>query len=100
MLRIVTRLAHSRAVVQTSEPRPQNSFKASEGRSWILLPVNAREGYRRLIEKQAEVATEFDRIHSVERARDVGSLGDIIEPRTLRPHLIGRLQTALHHGDD
>jgi hypothetical protein len=36
----------------------------------------------------------------VERARDVGSLGEIIEPRTLRPHLIARLQASLDDGDD
>ncbi len=52
------------------------------------------------LEKQAEVAAEFDRIHSVERARDVGSLSDIIKPHSLRPHLIARLQAALHDGDD
>jgi acetyl-CoA carboxylase carboxyltransferase component len=50
------------------------------------------------LEKQGEVAAEFDRIHSVERARDVGSLAEIIEPRTLRPHLIERLRAALDDG--
>ena len=40
------------------------------------------------LEKQAEVAAEFDAIHSVERAREVGSLEQILEPRGLRPALI------------
>ena len=44
------------------------------------------------LEKQAEVAAEFDAIHTVERAREVGSLESIIEPRELRPALIGWLK--------
>ncbi len=44
---------------------------------------------------QAELAAEFDAIHSVERARAVGSLDDIVEPRAMRPYLIGTLARAL-----
>ncbi len=47
------------------------------------------------LEKQSEVAAEFDRIHSVERARDVGSLSEILEPRALRGRLIASLRGAL-----
>lgn len=36
------------------------------------------------LEKQAEVASEFDAVHTVERAQKVGSLHGIIEPRELR----------------
>jgi len=43
-------------------------------------------------EKHTEVAAEFDRIHSVERAREVGSLHAIIPPHELRRYLIDRLQ--------
>jgi acetyl/propionyl-CoA carboxylase alpha subunit/acetyl-CoA carboxylase carboxyltransferase component len=46
------------------------------------------------LEKQAEVAAEFDRVHSVERARDVGSLSSIIEPHELRARLIASLEAA------
>ena len=46
------------------------------------------------LEKQAEVAAEFDRIHSVERARDVASLSEILEPETLRVSLIAALRRA------
>jgi acetyl-CoA carboxylase carboxyltransferase component len=45
-----------------------------------------------LIEKQAELAAEFDSIHSVERAREVGSLEAIVEPAQMRPYLIGELR--------
>ncbi len=43
------------------------------------------------LEKQAEIAAEFDAVHSVERALEVGSLEAILEPRRLRPALIDLL---------
>ncbi len=43
------------------------------------------------LEKQTELASEFDDIHSVERAREVGSLSSILSPRDLRPALIAQL---------
>jgi acetyl/propionyl-CoA carboxylase alpha subunit/acetyl-CoA carboxylase carboxyltransferase component len=39
-------------------------------------------------EKQAEVADEFDRIHSIERAKEVGSVQAIIPAGGLRPYLV------------
>jgi acetyl/propionyl-CoA carboxylase alpha subunit/acetyl-CoA carboxylase carboxyltransferase component len=39
------------------------------------------------LEEQAAVAAEFDAVHTVERALEVGSLHAIIEPRDLRPML-------------
>ncbi|MGE4651953.1 MAG: carboxyl transferase domain-containing protein, partial [Myxococcota bacterium] len=44
-----------------------------------------------LLEKQAELAGEFDAIHSVERAREVGSLEQIIRAEEIRPYLISLL---------
>jgi hypothetical protein len=38
------------------------------------------DGSRIEAEKEAEVAGEFDRIHSIERARRVGSVDRIISP--------------------
>jgi hypothetical protein len=43
---------------------------------------------------QAEVAAEFDAVHTVERACRVGSLDDIVEPRQMRLALIGALEDA------
>jgi acetyl-CoA carboxylase carboxyltransferase component len=40
------------------------------------------------IEKRAEVAAEFDAVHTVERALRVGSLEQIVPPRQLRSRLI------------
>ncbi|MDJ0865275.1 MAG: carboxyl transferase domain-containing protein, partial [Myxococcota bacterium] len=47
-----------------------------------------------LLEKQAELAAEFDAVHSVERAREVGSVEQILAPARLRPHLIAALDGA------
>jgi acetyl-CoA carboxylase carboxyltransferase component len=43
------------------------------------------------LEKQSEMAAEFDRIHDVARALEVGSLEQIISAARLRPHLIASL---------
>ncbi|HEX2878995.1 MAG TPA: carboxyl transferase domain-containing protein, partial [Polyangiaceae bacterium] len=47
------------------------------------------------LEKQAEVAAEFDAIHSVERAKQVGSLEEIIPARNIRSHMIDLLAETL-----
>ncbi len=47
-----------------------------------------------LLEKQAELASEFDSIHSVERALEVGSLEAIVDPENMRSYLIGELRKA------
>jgi acetyl-CoA carboxylase carboxyltransferase component len=44
-----------------------------------------------VLEKQTELANEFDAIHTVERAREVESLETLVAPRDIRPHLISRL---------
>ena len=46
-------------------------------------------------EKLGEVAGEFDRIHSVHRALEVGALHDILPPRNLRPYLIHAIERGM-----
>lgn len=46
------------------------------------------------LEKQAAMALEFDSIHTVERAREVGSISEIFEPAELRPRLIAELEES------
>ena len=46
-------------------------------------------------EVQAEVAGEFDGIHSVERAREVGSLSRIISAASLREELANAVNAAV-----
>ena len=55
MIRIVTRLAHSRAVVVPGERLPQNSLKKAEDPSkWMLLPALARKNWDNLLSMQKD----------------------------------------------
>jgi acetyl-CoA carboxylase carboxyltransferase component len=46
-------------------------------------------------EKISEVASEFDNIHSVQRARQVGSIDYVIPPADLRPFLVKALERGI-----
>jgi indolepyruvate ferredoxin oxidoreductase alpha subunit len=57
VLRLVTRLAHSRTTVTVGAPRAENPIRRAPLRaSWILLPGNARRQWRELVERQPEFA--------------------------------------------
>lgn len=58
LLRVVTRLAHSRASVETGQAREENQYNPSSEKGWVLLPVNARKQYVKLIEKQGPISQE------------------------------------------
>jgi hypothetical protein len=47
------------------------------------------------LEKQAEIAQEFDAVHSVGRAQEVGSLEEIVAPASMRKYLIDLLAEEL-----
>ena len=56
LMRVTTRMAHSRASVQTAAPREQNAVSFPEDRSrWVLLPVNARRRYKELLDEQVNL---------------------------------------------
>ncbi len=56
MLRLVTRLAHSRSGVQIGERRPANPLEPTKfPAQWTLLPSNARVGYDKLTRKQPDI---------------------------------------------
>ncbi|MDR0463548.1 MAG: indolepyruvate ferredoxin oxidoreductase subunit alpha, partial [Treponema sp.] len=72
MLRLVTRLAHSRAAVHTRNPRLQNDVsKTQEKDSWILIPAFARKNYSALLEKQ-NVFEEWSFQHPVNKIESSG----------------------------
>jgi Indolepyruvate ferredoxin oxidoreductase, alpha and beta subunits len=71
MLRVVTRLAHSRAAVEVGEPKPQNEFAPDkEPGRWVLLPGIAKRQYASLIEKQKDIcaAAEKSRFNGLKNA--------------------------------
>jgi indolepyruvate ferredoxin oxidoreductase alpha subunit len=56
MVRLVTRIAHSRSGVVVRAARAQNPLRPTrEIRKWTLLPANARVQYRHLTDKQPEL---------------------------------------------
>jgi acetyl-CoA carboxylase carboxyltransferase component len=46
-------------------------------------------------EKLGEVAAEFDRIHNIQRAVDVGSVDEIISVAQLRPRIVAAIERGL-----
>lgn len=52
MIRIVTRLAHSRGPVEPRPPRGQNELRYGAWTDWTLLPVNARRRFNLLMDLQ------------------------------------------------
>ena len=77
MVRMVTRLAHSRSRVQPRPPREQNPIQYGEGKDWTLLPVNARRRFKLLTEKQKELvrvsdASEFNSLRINKENTELG----------------------------
>jgi acetyl-CoA carboxylase carboxyltransferase component len=46
-------------------------------------------------EKFGEIAEQFDSVHTVQRAKQVGSLHHIVQPAQLRPYLIGAVERGI-----
>lgn len=62
MVRLVTRLSHSRAVVETeSEPAPENNLHYPENHNqWVLMPAMSKQRNKRLIADFDRFAAESD----------------------------------------
>lgn len=83
LLRITTRLAHSRTGVERKESRPQNQLMLpSNLRQFILLPSIARKQYRELLTKQeqfeaAALASGFNKLtdHPADRSLGIIACG-------------------------
>jgi indolepyruvate ferredoxin oxidoreductase alpha subunit len=61
MMRITTRLSHSRAAVSTVAPRERNPLKLpADPRQFVLLPALARKRYRLLLDIQEKLAGESE----------------------------------------
>jgi indolepyruvate ferredoxin oxidoreductase alpha subunit len=61
LMRITTRLAHSRSGVVTQEALPQNELKLPENkRQFVLLPSLARKSYQRLLALQKNFLEESE----------------------------------------
>ena len=80
MIRLVTRLAHSRAVVQVDGQREENPLqKVPDPNSWILLPSNAKKQWHELLEiqKEMEKHSELSNYNTLELNQDFKEFGVI-----------------------
>ncbi len=62
LMRITTRMAHSRAVVETGGVRDENELSCpaeDRKRQWVLMPGNSRVRYVKLLEEQNAFGKEF-----------------------------------------
>jgi indolepyruvate ferredoxin oxidoreductase alpha subunit len=55
LIRLVTRLSHSRSSVETRDARGQNELSMGDWKDWTLLPANARRRFGLLLERQTEM---------------------------------------------
>lgn len=62
MIRLVTRLSHSRATVEVEDTAiPQNGVKfPSEGKRWVLMPANSRRRYAELLKIYDQLESESE----------------------------------------
>jgi len=107
MIRLVTRLAHSRTVVRTAEPRAEKSpvkFR-DDTDSWILMPHIARRRWHALLLRQREIlgyseASPHNTLHLNDKRHDLG----VITTGIARNYFIenaadlGELPSHLHVG--
>ena len=83
----------------TADPRVaelEAEVAAASGHEKARLRARLREVLRAVhSEKLGQVADEYDAVHSVERARRVGSVHEIIPASRLRPHLIEAVERGI-----
>lgn len=61
MIRLTTRLCHSRATITTGDTHPRNSFSLPDHpKRFILLPALARNSYAKLLDRQVDFIGESE----------------------------------------
>jgi indolepyruvate ferredoxin oxidoreductase alpha subunit len=106
LVRLVTRLAHSRSAVRTAPAELERpAAKTAERQSWILLPENARGMWRRLVEVQRELrewseSCPYNRLEWGQNDRGLGVITTGIAEGYYRQHLpeLGFEPSHLHIG--
>jgi acetyl/propionyl-CoA carboxylase alpha subunit/acetyl-CoA carboxylase carboxyltransferase component len=71
--------------IATAEAADRPALRAERATLWETV----------LSEKRGALAAEFDAVHSVDRAVQMGSVREIIEPAALRPYLIDAVERGI-----
>ena len=98
MIRLVTRMAHSRAQVQTSAPSEPRELDCSQDwHVWTLLPPNARRQFRRLLDLQPKLKeySEQSSFNSLELKGSKGIIASGIGYNYVREVIGGESQYSL-----
>lgn len=79
LVRMVTRLSHSRAGIETRARRNQNEINLPEDTSrFALLPLNAKKQFEVLVDKQALLVSESEKSGlNILKLKDTGRIGII-----------------------
>ncbi len=73
----------------------------ASGREKGLLAAQLAETFSEVhAAKLGQVAEEFDRVHSVGRAREVGSIEEILPPSELRPWLVAAVEKGVRRVEE
>jgi len=71
-------------------------LEAAQGTERARLQTRLKELFDQVhSEKLGEVAEEFDAVHSIHRAKDVGSVHRILPPERLRPYLVDAVERGM-----
>ena len=74
----------------------RKAIAESEGAQRTQLRHEFDELYEQVLaEKRGETADTFDRIHSVQRAKEVGSIDEILPIAELRPYLVAAIERGI-----
>ncbi len=101
MIRMVTRLAHSRADVVIADPLPQKGLNPpTDHQQFTLLPGNARRNWAALVARQGEIVAESDgsRFNKLEldgRDRKIGIIANGVACNYVREAFDGRVPYAM-----
>ncbi len=106
LLRLVTRLSHSRTHVELREPRAENALRrAPQRNSWILLPANARRQWTALLGRQDDIrrwseSAPWNRLELHPDGRELGVITTGIARNYFAENLrdLGRRVCHLHIG--
>ncbi|HYN01649.1 MAG TPA: carboxyl transferase domain-containing protein [Vicinamibacteria bacterium] len=93
---VFSREVDKRAAADARVKELEAEVAAASGHEKARLRARLREVTRAVhSEKLGQVADEYDAVHSVERARRVGSVHEIIPASRLRPHLIEAIEKGI-----
>jgi acetyl-CoA carboxylase carboxyltransferase component len=93
---VFSREVEKRAAADARVRELEAEVAAASGHEKARLRARLREVTRAVhSEKLGQVADEYDAVHSVERARRVGSVHEIIPASRLRPHLIEAVEKGI-----